>query len=339
MPKEIINVTIERPNTNVPWGFVIIGGKDQSLTVKVGKVKPYSPAENAGLKALDYIYTINGTEIFEMTHAQVVELIKKSGNSLTLSTERYLFLDFFLLLRVIKHFCKNFFRSFYIIKWKRSQGFERSNFWFKRSKISVVFFSQLQNWTKFFFLIFCNFFQLLIFCFFTTNKTLLQNHFFLFYNIKWSRNQGFKRSILGSKRSKISDFFLNLKIEWIFFLIFCFFTSNETLLRNLFPLFCITKRKRNKGFKRSIFFTKRSQNSASLKLKFNFKRLGKLLSNFATLLNCRGDHIVPNFEEIWPSKKGTKAKPKRGLEYYWDAMQNGPELSGKYFNDLNFRHP
>ena len=95
MPKEIINVTIERPNTNVPWGFVIIGGKDQSLTVKVGKVKPYSPAENAGLKALDYIYTINGTEIFEMTHAQVVELIKKSGNSLTLSTERYLFLDFF----------------------------------------------------------------------------------------------------------------------------------------------------------------------------------------------------------------------------------------------------
>ena len=48
------------------------------------------------------------------------------------------------------------------------------------------------------------------------------------------------------------------------------------------------------------------------------------------LLNFRGDHIVPNFEEIWPSKKGTKAKPKRGLEYYWDAMQNGPELSGKF---------
>ena len=51
------------------------------------------------------------------------------------------------------------------------------------------------------------------------------------------------------------------------------------------------------------------------------------------ILGCwffRGDHIVPNFEEIWPSKKGTKAKPKRGLEYYWDAMQNGPELSGKF---------
>lgn len=103
------------------------------------------------------------------------------------------------------------------------------------------------------------------------------------------------------------------------------------------PYFVSQKGREIKVSKEAFFFTKRSQNSASLKLKFNFKRLGKLLSNFATLLNCRGDHIVPNFEEIWPSKKGTKAKPKRGLEYYWDAMQNGPELSGKYFNDLNFR--
>jgi hypothetical protein len=35
MPKEIMNVTIERKNGNEPWGFIIIGGKDQSLTVKV----------------------------------------------------------------------------------------------------------------------------------------------------------------------------------------------------------------------------------------------------------------------------------------------------------------
>ncbi len=43
----------------------------------------------------------------------------------------------------------------------------------------------------------------------------------------------------------------------------------------------------------------------------------------------RGDHIVPNFEEIWPSKKGPKSqRPKTGLEYYYDAMLNGPSLSG-----------
>merc|ERR1712158_137808 len=45
----------------------------------------------------------------------------------------------------------------------------------------------------------------------------------------------------------------------------------------------------------------------------------------------RGDHIVPNFEEIWPSKKtkdGKAARPTRGTEYYLDAMENGPQLSG-----------
>ena len=50
----------------------------------------------------------------------------------------------------------------------------------------------------------------------------------------------------------------------------------------------------------------------------------------------RGDHIVPNFEEIWPSKKGKNSAPKRGLEYYYDAMTNGPELSGDFTNSQNF---
>lgn len=88
MPKELLNINIERSSTNVPWGFIIIGGKDQSLTVKVGKVKPYSPAEKAGLHACDYIWTINGKEVFEMTHDQCVNEIKNSGTALHLATER-----------------------------------------------------------------------------------------------------------------------------------------------------------------------------------------------------------------------------------------------------------
>jgi len=88
MPKEIVSVNIERPNTNVSWGFVIVGGKDQSLTIKCGKVKPYSPAEKAGLKPLDYIWQINGREVFELSHKECVEAVKQSGNTLTLSIER-----------------------------------------------------------------------------------------------------------------------------------------------------------------------------------------------------------------------------------------------------------
>jgi len=88
MPKEIVNLTIDRPNSNVPWGFVITGGKDQSLTVKIGKVKPYSPAENSGLKTMDYVHTINGKEVFEMAHKECVDAIKSSGNTLNISIER-----------------------------------------------------------------------------------------------------------------------------------------------------------------------------------------------------------------------------------------------------------
>ena len=51
-------------------------------------------------------------------------------------------------------------------------------------------------------------------------------------------------------------------------------------------------------------------------------------TNFACVFFSRGDHIVPSFEEIWPSKGGKAAKPKKGLEYYYDAMTNGPQLTG-----------
>ena len=89
MPKEIVNMTLSRGSTKEPWGFKIMGGKDQSLTVKVGAVKPYSVAEKAGLKGWDYVWQINGKEVFELSHNDCVAEIKNSGTSLTLATERY----------------------------------------------------------------------------------------------------------------------------------------------------------------------------------------------------------------------------------------------------------
>ena len=43
---------------------------------------------------------------------------------------------------------------------------------------------------------------------------------------------------------------------------------------------------------------------------------------------------MPHFEEIWPSGK-SKDKYKRGhipMNYYTDAMENGPQLSGMLTN-------
>jgi len=87
MPKEMINFTLDRKG-NEPWGFVIVGGKDQALTVKLGRIKAYSNAERAGLKEWDYVWSINGQEVFEMNHNQICSLVKGSGNQLQMVIER-----------------------------------------------------------------------------------------------------------------------------------------------------------------------------------------------------------------------------------------------------------
>ena len=48
--------------------------------MKVGKIRPYSPAEAAGLKSCDYIWQINGKEVFELNHKDCVDEIKRSEN-------------------------------------------------------------------------------------------------------------------------------------------------------------------------------------------------------------------------------------------------------------------
>ena len=51
-------------------------------------VQAYSPAEAAGLKEWDYVWSINGQEVFEMSHNQICSLIKGAGTSIQLVVER-----------------------------------------------------------------------------------------------------------------------------------------------------------------------------------------------------------------------------------------------------------
>ena len=57
--------------------------------MKVGRVKAYSPAEKAGLKTCDYIWQINGKEVFEMSHNDCVKEVKNASTMLSLNIERY----------------------------------------------------------------------------------------------------------------------------------------------------------------------------------------------------------------------------------------------------------
>merc|ERR1712141_687604 len=89
MGRQIHTIVLKRERQGQKWGFGLTGGKDVSLTFRVEKVALASPAGASGLKNLDYLIKVNGTEVFEMKHSDVVQLIKNSPNDqLELEVER-----------------------------------------------------------------------------------------------------------------------------------------------------------------------------------------------------------------------------------------------------------
>jgi len=88
MPKQIHNLEIHRSSNTQPFGFRLNGGKDQLITMKVEKVALFTPAADAGLKEHDFLISVQGQEIFEMSHKDVVKIIQGAGNTLSLSIER-----------------------------------------------------------------------------------------------------------------------------------------------------------------------------------------------------------------------------------------------------------
>ena len=58
------------------------------LHKKVEKVLTGYPAYYAGMKVHDFLISVNGQEVFEMNHAQLVKLIKGAGGSMKVDVER-----------------------------------------------------------------------------------------------------------------------------------------------------------------------------------------------------------------------------------------------------------
>merc|ERR1712098_285265 len=92
MPKELLNLELERDNLGQKWGFTIQGGADLALTAKVASVKRFSPADRAGLDKMDYVWTVNGKEVFKMTQKQITNEIVNSQLKLSLQVERGTFI-------------------------------------------------------------------------------------------------------------------------------------------------------------------------------------------------------------------------------------------------------
>ena len=58
------------------------------LVLQIEKVLTGFPADYGGVLEEDFLVSINGQDVFEMNHAQVVGLIKNSGATLRLAVER-----------------------------------------------------------------------------------------------------------------------------------------------------------------------------------------------------------------------------------------------------------
>merc|ERR1712110_294220 len=92
MPKELMTLVLERDNLQQKWGLTIQGGADLALTAKIASVKRFSPADRAGLDKMDYVWTVNGKEVFKMTQKQITNEIANSQLKLTLQVERGTFI-------------------------------------------------------------------------------------------------------------------------------------------------------------------------------------------------------------------------------------------------------
>ncbi|XP_055937343.1 membrane-associated guanylate kinase, WW and PDZ domain-containing protein 1-like isoform X2 [Argiope bruennichi] len=80
------DVTVTR-NANEGFGFVIISSKSKSGST-IGRIIEGSPAERCGLLHVgDIILAVNGISIINMSHGEIVNLIKDCGYSVTLTID------------------------------------------------------------------------------------------------------------------------------------------------------------------------------------------------------------------------------------------------------------
>uniref|UniRef100_H2ZCB1 PDZ domain-containing protein n=1 Tax=Ciona savignyi TaxID=51511 RepID=H2ZCB1_CIOSA len=71
---DCITVDVVR-QTNEPWGMQVTG----ESPCYIARVKPSSPADDAGMQVGDCIFSVNGVSTHNSRHAEVVSLIAESG--------------------------------------------------------------------------------------------------------------------------------------------------------------------------------------------------------------------------------------------------------------------
>lgn len=88
MVKDLIDVHLNRENNSEPWGFRLSGGKDQGQPLQISQVVKDSLTQRAGLLPNDFLISVAGSEVYEMTHDQAERSIQNAGDRFTMVVER-----------------------------------------------------------------------------------------------------------------------------------------------------------------------------------------------------------------------------------------------------------
>merc|ERR1712168_1648633 len=77
-----------RESAEEPWGFRLAGGKGYGQPLSISQMGKDSLAAKVGLSANDFLISIAGKDVFEMTHEQAEKTIMEAGNKFSMVIER-----------------------------------------------------------------------------------------------------------------------------------------------------------------------------------------------------------------------------------------------------------
>lgn len=85
----IVNAKLKREQSDIPWGFRMIGGADQPRPqFSLETITPDSLASRAGLQPGDVIFIVNEEPLAGLTHEDACEVINSCGDDLKMRIKR-----------------------------------------------------------------------------------------------------------------------------------------------------------------------------------------------------------------------------------------------------------
>ena len=113
LPNDLEEIILCRESQDEIWGLLVQGDTDKERNslpsknqflpaISILQIKPDSAAAKAGLKPGNEIWKIQGTNVLELSYAELIEKVESTfGNELRISVNRYIKRKFFVYLMIL----------------------------------------------------------------------------------------------------------------------------------------------------------------------------------------------------------------------------------------------